>query len=88
MKASQRRHGKQASSGSSAPVRVTERVAVTGLNCNNCANGVRAGLRQVPGVFAITVNVGAQEIAVTFDPHRTTAVAIRQHMEAIGIGCR
>jgi copper chaperone CopZ len=68
--------------------RVTERIPVTGLDCADCGADMRAAVRQLPGVQAVAVNVGAQEIAVTYDPTRTSASAIRAHMQTVGIGCR
>ena len=73
----------------SAPVsRVTERFPVEGLDCQDCGDGARAALRRLPGVQAVAVNVGAQEIAVTFDPGRVDGPAIRAQLASAGLGCR
>ena len=74
--------------GAPQVVRTTERIAVNGLDCAACGAEMRAAVRQLPGVQAVAVNVGTQEIAVTFDPTRLTVPAIRAHMEKVGIGCR
>jgi len=74
--------------GGGALSRATERIAVTGLDCDDCGAEMRDALRRVAGVQAVAINVGSQEIAVTFDPTRTSVPAIRAHMETIGIGCR
>ena len=71
-----------------APARATERIPVVGLDCAACGNDLRAALRRLLGVQAVAVNVGAQEVAVTYDPARTSVPAIRAHLEGLGIGCR
>jgi copper chaperone CopZ len=85
MKARQRALAK---SVATAMARTTERIPVTGLDCADCGADMRAAVRQLPGVQAVAVNVGSQEIAVTFDPTRTDVPAIRAHMATVGIGCR
>ena len=68
--------------------RATERIPVAGLDCADCGADMRVAVRRLPGVQAVAVNVGAQEIAVTYDPTRTNVSAIRAHMATVGIGCR
>ena len=84
------RQGRTGAGGQAAQAaqRATERVPVTGLDCSACGTQVRDGLRRLPGVLSVAVNVPAQEIAVTYDPGRVSVPAIRAHMEGIGIGCR
>jgi Cu+-exporting ATPase len=68
--------------------RITEHIAVSGLDCADCGADMRAAVRQLAGVQAVAVNVNAQQISVTFDPTRTNVPAIRAHLETVGIGCR
>jgi copper chaperone CopZ len=69
------------------PARATHRFPVDGLDCSACGADLRAGLRQVPGIQAIAVNLPAREIAVTYDPGRVDTETIRLRLEALGLGC-
>ena len=91
MKARQRALAKRVAAAVGAVgqmARVTEHIPVNGLDCADCGADMRAAVRQLPGVQAVAVNVVSQEIAVTYDPNRTSVPAIRAHMETVGIGCR
>lgn len=77
------RHGKQATT----PDRVTVRFSVSELDCEACGGNLRVAMRPVPGVLAVAPNPRSREVAVTFDPQRTTADAIRAQLDALGLGC-
>ena len=68
--------------------RATQRFAAEGLDCPSCGADVRDGLRQLTGIFAVSVNVQAQEIAVTFDPARVAPDQIQGRLSEIGFGCK
>jgi Cu+-exporting ATPase len=68
--------------------RATQRFAAEGLDCPSCGAEVRDGLRQLTGIFAVSVNVQAQEIAVTFDPARVAPDQIQGRLSEIGFGCK
>lgn len=67
--------------------RTTERFTAEGLDCPSCGVEVRDGLRQLHGIFAVAVNVPAQEIAVTYDAGRVAPEQIRSRLAEIGFGC-
>jgi hypothetical protein len=67
------------------PARVTMRFPVSGLDCTTCGGNVRAAMRVVPGVLAVSPNVVSQEVAVTFDPGRTNPTGIRARLDSIGL---
>ena len=71
--------------GGMAPSRVTMRFPVSGLDCNSCGGNVRAAMRVVPGVLAVSPNVVSQEVAVTFDPGRANPTGIRARLDSIGL---
>jgi Cu+-exporting ATPase len=52
-------------------------LAVSGLNCNNCARKVTDALKPVPGVRSVTVDIAARRASVRWDrdvPHDTVAL--------------
>ena len=58
---------------------------MSGLDCNSCGSNVRAAMRVVPGVLAVSPNVVSQEVAVTFDPLRANPTGIRARVDSIGL---
>jgi Cd2+/Zn2+-exporting ATPase len=73
----------------SAPLpRATARFAAPDIDCPSCAAGIRSGLKVLPGIQAVAVNVAGREVAVTFDPRQLDAPAIRARLEAIGFRCQ
>ena len=67
--------------------RTTTRFPVEGLDCASCGAELRTGLRTLPGVQAINVNITASEIAVTFDPTQVDPPTIKTKLESLGLGC-
>lgn len=64
---------------------MTMRFPVSGLDCNSCGGTVRAAMRVVPGVLAVSPNVVSQEVAVTFDPGRANPTGIQARLNSIGL---
>jgi len=38
------------------------------MSCASCANNIEDAIRSVPGVDACSVNFGAEQATVTYDP--------------------
>lgn len=57
---------------------------LNGMSCAACASAVEAAIRAVPGVEVCTVNFGAEQATVTYDPQRTTAAAIAAAVDDAG----
>lgn len=55
-----------------------------GMSCASCANNVEDAIRSVPGVEACSVNFGAEQAAVTYDPGQTDIAAIQNAVDAAG----
>ena len=95
LKAQTRAQGKGADGGRGGaagrgpvPGRTTVTFPVATLDCTACGGNLRAALRVLPGVLAVAPNVGAREVAVTFDSLRLTTAAIRARLDALGLGHR
>ncbi|WP_421656381.1 heavy metal translocating P-type ATPase [Leptothermofonsia sp. ETS-13] len=48
-----------------------------GMSCASCASNIEAAIRSVPGVTACTVNFGAEQASVIYNPQRTDIKAIQ-----------
>lgn len=55
-----------------------------GMSCASCANNIESAIRSVPGVEACSVNFGAEQAAVTYDPGQTDVAAIQNAVDAAG----
>jgi P-type Cu+ transporter len=55
-----------------------------GMSCASCANAVETAIWIVPGVEACTVNFGAEQATITYDPHQTDVAAIQQAVDTAG----
>jgi len=55
-----------------------------GMSCASCANSVEDAIRSVPGVSECSVNFGAEQATVTYDPKKTDLDAIQNAVDAAG----
>jgi Cu+-exporting ATPase len=55
-----------------------------GMSCASCANSIEDIIRSVPGVSACSVNFGAEQASVTYDPKRTNLKVIQDAVDAAG----
>ncbi len=55
-----------------------------GMSCASCANSVEDAIRSVPGVSECSVNFGAEQATVTYDPKKTDLEAIQDAVDAAG----
>ena len=62
----------------------TEVVAVSGMHCGGCERTVSLAVAALPGVGSAQADFVAEEVAVTFDPARTSLDAIRAAVRRAG----
>ncbi len=55
-----------------------------GMSCASCASNIEEAIRAVPGVEACSVNFGAEQAAVTYDPHQTNLTHIQAAVDDAG----
>jgi len=55
-----------------------------GMSCASCANNIEDAVRSVPGVEACSVNFGAEQATVTYDPGKTDVAAIQAAVDGAG----
>ncbi|MBF2090665.1 MAG: cadmium-translocating P-type ATPase [Synechococcales cyanobacterium K44_A2020_017] len=55
-----------------------------GMSCASCASNIEEAIRAVPGVKACSVNFGAEQAAVTYDPHQTNLTYIQAAVDDAG----
>jgi P-type Cu+ transporter len=55
-----------------------------GMSCASCANNIEEAIRSVPGVEACSVNFGAEQAAVSYDPSKTDVAAIQSAVDEAG----
>lgn len=55
-----------------------------GMSCASCASNIEAAIRAVPGVEACSVNFGAEQASVTYDPAQTDVSAIQTAVDEAG----
>ncbi|TVO60429.1 heavy-metal-associated domain-containing protein [Denitromonas ohlonensis] len=59
-------------------------IKVGGMSCQGCVKGVTAALGAVAGVATVSVDLGAGEARVDFDPTQVTPAALNQAVEDAG----
>jgi len=57
---------------------------LTGMSCASCANNIEDAIRSVPGVDACSVNFGAEQATVTYDPNQTDVATLQNAVDAAG----
>jgi Cu+-exporting ATPase len=55
-----------------------------GMSCASCANSIEDAIRSLPGVSECSVNFGAEQATVTYDPKRINLEAIQDAVDAAG----
>ncbi|MDX2240039.1 MAG: heavy metal translocating P-type ATPase, partial [Leptolyngbyaceae cyanobacterium bins.302] len=55
-----------------------------GMSCASCANNIEDAIRSVPGVEACSVNFGAEQATVTYDPNQADVAEIQAAVDAAG----
>jgi Cu+-exporting ATPase len=55
-----------------------------GMSCASCASSIEEAIRSVPGVSESSVNFGAEQASVTYDPRSTDLQAIQDAVDAAG----
>lgn len=60
------------------------RLGIQGMTCQGCADGVGAGLRSVPGVHDVEVDLQGGAADVAFDPAKTGFEALQQAVTDAG----
>jgi periplasmic mercuric ion binding protein len=70
----------------SASVVKSERVkiAIEGMSCTSCANGIKAMLKRTPGVISAEVSFERREAVVEYDSERTSREKIVEAITKLG----
>jgi Cu+-exporting ATPase len=55
-----------------------------GMSCASCASNIETTIQSVPGVETCSVNFGAEQAAVTYDPAQTTVADIQAAVDQSG----
>jgi P-type Cu+ transporter len=55
-----------------------------GMSCASCANNIEEAIRSVPGVESCSVNFGAEQATVSYDPNETDVAAIQEAVDEAG----
>jgi len=59
---------------------------ITGMTCASCVNRVEKALKKVPGVSAASVNLAAEQAAVSYDPAQVAPAQLQNAVEHAGYG--
>lgn len=59
---------------------------VTGMHCQHCPMKVEKALKDVQGVYGVSVDLSSGSAEVDFDDRRTTVEALTEAVEAVGYG--
>ncbi|MEJ5200540.1 MAG: heavy metal-associated domain-containing protein, partial [Anaerolineae bacterium] len=59
-------------------------LAITGMDCVNCAANVERALKKVEGVEAASVNLATERATVAYDPATTTPQALIEKIQEVG----
>ncbi|BAZ37531.1 cation-transporting ATPase [Calothrix sp. NIES-4101] len=55
-----------------------------GMSCASCARSIEDAISSVPGVNECSVNFGAEQARVDYDPRKTDLQAIQEAVDAAG----
>ncbi|MBD2078483.1 heavy metal translocating P-type ATPase [Leptolyngbya sp. FACHB-17] len=55
-----------------------------GMSCASCANNIEDAISSLPGVEACSVNFGAEQVTITYDPGKTDVAEIQEAVDAAG----
>jgi Cu+-exporting ATPase len=64
----------------------TIELPITGMTCANCVSTVERGLRKVPGVLEVSVNLATEKATVTYVAGQVTRRDLVAQVERIGYG--
>lgn len=64
----------------------TERLTVTGMNCDGCTGNVTKALRAITGVGDVKVSLAAGEAAVQFDERLASPEQLKSAVRHAGYG--
>lgn len=59
-------------------------IAIDGMHCTSCANGIKAMLKRTPGVIAADVSYERREADVEYDSSRTSPEKIVEAISNMG----
>ena len=62
----------------------TQTFKLRGMSCAACANNIEGAIGTVPGVETYSVNFGAEQATVTYNPHQTGPADIQAAVNAAG----
>ena len=60
------------------------KIAIEGMHCTSCAQGIKAMLKRTPGVITAEVSFEQREAIVAYDPERTAPEKIIEAIEKMG----
>ena len=63
-------------------------LAIDGMSCTSCANGIKAMLKRTPGVISAEVSYERREADVEYDPSRTSTEKIIEAITNMGYKAR
>ena len=64
------------------------RLSISGMTCASCVMAIDRTIRAVPGVAEATVNLAAEQAAISFDPRHVTPAEMISTIKVIGYGAR
>jgi len=59
-------------------------IAIEGMHCKSCADGIKAMLKRTPGVVSAEVSFERREADVEYDPSRTSPERIVEAITSMG----
>ena len=62
------------------------KLKISGMSCQGCAGNVEKALRGVKGVSAASVDLGASQASVQYDPAKTNPKALADAVKKAGYG--
>ncbi|XP_041970264.1 copper-transporting ATPase 1 isoform X2 [Aricia agestis] len=68
----------------SEPALVSVRVPINGMTCQSCVNSIEGGVRDLPGVQDVKVELSEHAGYFRFDPRVCSVEAIRNHIDDMG----
>ncbi|MGB8344063.1 MAG: heavy metal translocating P-type ATPase, partial [Ktedonobacteraceae bacterium] len=59
-------------------------LALEGMTCASCAMRIEKGLKKLPGILDVSVNLATERASISYDPTRTDLEQMVQKVEAVG----
>ena len=59
-------------------------LALEGMTCASCAMRIEKGLKKLPGILDVSVNLATERASISYDPTRTDLERMVQKVEAVG----